>query len=67
MISEFEGRSTVEFSDHYKILNEIFITKKNHSFDSNFSYNSKNNKNFLSVKDLRFILKKKFNHLIKVD
>jgi len=67
MISEFEGRSTVEFSDHYKILNGIFITKKNHSLGSNFSYNSKNNKNFLSVKNLRFILKKKFNHLIKVD
>ena len=67
MISEFEGRSTVEFSDHYKILNEIFITKKKRSLGSNFSYNSKNNKNFLSVQDLRFILKKKFNHLIKVD
>jgi len=67
MISEFEGRNTIEFPSHYIILNKIFISKKNKFLDSSFSYNSGSNKNFLSVKDLKFILKKKFSNLVKIN
>jgi len=67
MISEYEGKTTIDFPYHYTILNRISITKKKRFLGSNFSYNSKNNKNFLSIKDLRFILKKKFSHLIKIN
>jgi len=58
MISEFEGRNTIEFPSYYIILNKTFTSKKNKFLDSNFSYNSGSNKNFLSVKDLKLILKK---------
>jgi UDP-N-acetylglucosamine 4,6-dehydratase len=60
MISESEGRNIVEFPYYYKILHENFIKKK-HLSNVNFFYNSKNNKKFLSVKDLKLILKKYSN------
>jgi len=67
MISEFEGRNTIEFPNYYIILNKTFTSKKNKFLDSAFSYNSGSNKNFLSVKDLKFILKKKFSNLVKIN
>jgi len=67
MISEFEGRNTIEFPSHYIISNKTFTSKKNKLLDSSFSYNSGSNKNFLSVKDLKFILKKKFSNLVKIN
>jgi len=67
MISEFEGRNTIEFPSHYIISNKTFTSKKNKFLDLAFSYNSGSNKNFLSVKDLKFILKKKFSNLVKIN
>jgi len=67
MISEFEGRNTIEFPNYYIILNKTFTSKKNKFLNSSFSYNSGSNKNFLSVKDLKFILNEKFSNIIKID
>jgi hypothetical protein len=60
MISASEGRNINEFPNYYTILHENFIKKK-HLSNVNFFYNSKNNKKFLSVKDLKLILKKYSN------
>jgi len=67
MISKFEGRNTIEFPNYYIISNKTLTSKKNKFLDPDFSYNSESNKNFLSVKDLKSILKKKFSNLIKID
>jgi len=67
MISKFEGRNTIEFPNYYIISNKTLTSKKNKFLDSDFCYNSESNKNFLSVKDLKSILKKKFSNLIKID
>jgi len=67
MISKFEGRNTIDFPNYYIISNKTLTSKKNKFLDPDFSYNSKSNKNFLSVKDLKSILKKKFSNLIKID
>jgi len=67
MISEFEGRNTVEFSSYYKILDQSFLNRKKQTLNLGFSYNSKDNKNFLNVEDLKLLLKKKFSKLVKID
>jgi FlaA1/EpsC-like NDP-sugar epimerase len=57
MISSSEGRNTIEFPKYYIISHENFFKKKK-IISTDFSYNSKNNKRFLSIEDLKLILKK---------
>ena len=70
MITESDSLNTIEFKDHYVVLpNSIYLKwnrkqflkhKQNHRSkpcEIGFSYNSKMNKDFLSVKDLRELIK----------
>ena len=73
MITESDSINTIEFNDHYIIasdsefnnFNKKFFLKKNQGklCKANFSYNSKNNKKFLTVKELKNLIKKNvLNH-----
>lgn len=65
LINPAESRNTVEFKDYYTILPYLSETeiknycKKNKSriVTKNFSYNSGTNKKFLSIKDLKRMIK----------
>ena len=70
MITESDSLNTIEFKDHYVVMpNSIYMKwsreqylkhKQNHRAkpcEIGFSYNSKMNKDFLSVKDLRELIK----------
>ena len=70
MITESDSYNTIEFKDYYIIisdsqytnLNKKYFMKKNKNMAKpckiGFSYNSKNNKNFLSIKELKNLIKK---------
>jgi hypothetical protein len=70
MITESDSYNTIEFKDYYIIisdsqytnLNKKYLMKKNKNTAKlckmGFSYNSKNNKNFLSIKELKTLIKK---------
>ena len=59
MISNNESQRTIDLGNHYAILNsyaaEKYKNKKN--LGKNFSYTSNNNKNFLTVEQLKKIIK----------
>lgn len=70
MITETDALNTFEFKDHYVILSDFGYTKyKNRRLEKaimskggkkckkGFSYNSKNNKDFLDIKKIKNILK----------
>lgn len=61
MISEDDARNTLEFSDHYRIIPQSKLNtykKKTNAKDvnSNFRYDSKSNKDWLSVEDLKALV-----------
>jgi FlaA1/EpsC-like NDP-sugar epimerase len=60
MISIYENQNTLDFQKYYLIVPNNFINyfkKKNFKLvDKNFFYNSKVNKDFLSVADLKKII-----------
>ena len=62
MISNFDSRNTFDLKDYYAIVPENLKTiykKLNYKLvESGFSYNSKENKNFLNVSQLEKIVKK---------
>jgi FlaA1/EpsC-like NDP-sugar epimerase len=70
MITESDSYNAMEFKDYYIIipdsqytnLNKKYFMKKNKNMAKpckiGFSYNSKNNKNFLSIKELKTLIKK---------
>ena len=70
MITESDSYNAMEFKDYYIIisdsqytsLNKKYFMKKNKNMAKpckiGFSYNSKNNKNFLSIKELKNLIKK---------
>ena len=68
MITESDSINTIEFKDHYMIVSDSEFNKFNKKFflkknkvklcKSDFSYNSKNNKKFLTVKELKNLIKK---------
>jgi len=70
MITESDSYNAMEFKDYYIIipdsqytsLNKKYFMKKNKNIAKpckiGFCYNSKNNKNFLSIKELKTLIKK---------
>jgi FlaA1/EpsC-like NDP-sugar epimerase len=61
MISSFDSKNTFDLNKYYAIVPENlikFYKNKNYKLvDKNFSYNSKSNKNFLGINDLKKIVK----------
>lgn len=56
MITQADSYTTLEYKDHYRIIPKRVSIKHNKNFkyvSKNFSYNSKNNKNFLTVQNLK--------------
>jgi UDP-N-acetylglucosamine 4,6-dehydratase (inverting) len=61
MISSFDSKNTFDLNKYYAIVPENlikFYKNKNYKLvDKNFSYNSKSNKDFLGINDLKKIVK----------
>lgn len=58
LVSEYESEYLYDFGKYYGILNPDDQRLKNKNFSKRFSYNSKDNKDFLNITDIKKILSK---------